>query len=202
MTAAGGNHNGIVARPSTGDPETTPGGEKIADCINAAPDSDADGGPARRKEIQPTRIRRRRLAAQAFISAKEKNDFLLALKIQKDNIITTASAPFKASDTKEVNNLLARGVFNFEGYNKAIHSGIQIFDSRMMRKIKDKTTIPYEKSRLIIQGYTDKGKLEILTQSPTIQRASQCLIIALIPLLMKLGHIVYLRDITQAYPQS
>ena len=31
----------------------------------------------------------------------------------------------------------------------------------------------YEKSRLVVQGYDDRGKKEILTQSPTIQRASQ-----------------------------
>lgn len=29
---------------------------------------------------------------------------------------------------------------------------------------------PYEKSRLVIQAYLDYGKLEILSQSPTIQQ--------------------------------
>ena len=47
----------------------------------------------------------------------------------------------------------------------------------MVHEIKGKTTVkPYEKSRLIIQGYKDDGKRTILTQSPTIQRASQRLI--------------------------
>jgi len=35
--------------------------------------------------------------------------------------------------------------------------------------VKGKTTDqPYEKSRLVIQGYADDGKKIILTQSPTI----------------------------------
>ena len=47
----------------------------------------------------------------------------------------------------------------------------------MVHEIKGETTVkPYEKSRLIIQGYKDDGKRTILTQSPTIQRASQRLI--------------------------
>ncbi len=42
----------------------------------------------------------------------------------------------------------------------------------MVRKVKGKTTKPYEKSRLVIQGYNNEEKEAILTQSPTIQRAS------------------------------
>ena len=58
----------------------------------------------------------------------------------------------------------------------------------MVNEIKGKTTeIPYEKSRLVIQGYQDNGKEVILTQAPTIQRASQRLILALTPSLMHMG---------------
>jgi hypothetical protein len=43
----------------------------------------------------------------------------------------------------------------------------------MVNEIKGKATnAPFEKSRLVIQGYNDDGKEMILTQSPTIQRAS------------------------------
>ena len=44
----------------------------------------------------------------------------------------------------------------------------------------------------------------ILTQSPTIQRASQRIIVALAPSLTELGRkiLVYLRDIAQAYTQA
>src|ERR1700759_188323 len=62
----------------------------------------------------------------------------------------------------------------------------------------------YEKSRLVIQAYNDEGKEMILTQSPTIQRASQRLIIALAPSLLKFPQKIklFLRDITQAYVHS
>jgi hypothetical protein len=69
-------------------------------------------------------------------------------------------------------------------------------------EVKGKSTKPYGKSRLIIQGYQDDGKDGLLTQSPTIQRASQRLLLAVAPSLLKEGMTLSLRDITQAYPQS
>ncbi|KAF1828306.1 hypothetical protein BDW02DRAFT_652134 [Decorospora gaudefroyi] len=54
----------------------------------------------------------------------------------------------------------------------------------------------------VIQGYADDGKKIVLTQSPTIQRASQRIIIALAPSLLREGLCLWLRDITQAYTQS
>jgi hypothetical protein len=54
------------------------------------------------------------------------------------------------------------------------YSGIRIFNSRLVNEVKGKATgTPYEKSRLVIQAYNDEGKELILTQLPTIQRASQ-----------------------------
>jgi len=71
----------------------------------------------------------------------------------------------------------------------------------MVREIKGKgTNTPYEKSRLVIQGHSDDGKEFVLTQSPTIQRASQRIIVAIAPALKKTN--LWLRDITQAYVQS
>jgi hypothetical protein len=76
-------------------------------------------------------------------------------------------------------------VFNFEQYNPAKHQGIRIFKSRMVNKIKSKATNTlYEKSRLVIQAYNNNRKEVILTQSPTIQRASQRVIVALAPLIL------------------
>jgi hypothetical protein len=73
-------------------------------------------------------------------------------------------------------------------YDKAVPHSNRIFKSRIVREIKGKATpTPFEKSRLVIQAYNDHGKEVILTQSPTIQRASQRLIIALAPTLIKLG---------------
>ncbi|POS82648.1 hypothetical protein EPUL_005760, partial [Erysiphe pulchra] len=57
----------------------------------------------------------------------------------------------------------------------------------------------YKKSRLVLQAYNDKDKETVLTQSPTLQRVSQRIILSIAAILrMNL----YLRDITQAYVQS
>ena len=141
--------------------------------------------------------------SMAFMTAKEKADFELAKQLRKEGRIITPGAPFQASDKQEIDGLIARGVFKFEKYDPAKFDGVRIFKSRMVNKIKGKATnTPFEKSRLVIQGYNDDGKEVILTQSPTIQRASQRVIVALAPSLMKNGMAVYLRDITQAYTQS
>ena len=137
-----------------------------------------------------------------YMTKKEEDDYALAVKLRSDGVINEPGAPFEVSDQKEVNDLVGRGVFSFELFNPNEHGGYRIFKSRLVREVKGKTMIPYEKSRLVIQGYNDVGKTEILTQSPTIQRCSQRLMIALAPSLMKMGMRVLLRDITQAYPQS
>ncbi|KAF2025958.1 hypothetical protein EK21DRAFT_103538 [Setomelanomma holmii] len=56
---------------------------------------------------------------------------------------------------------------------EALHSRVRIFKSRLVREVKGKTTKLYKKSRLEA----------ILTQSPTIQRCSQRLIMSLAPVL-------------------
>ncbi|KAI0991798.1 hypothetical protein K3495_g16389, partial [Podosphaera aphanis] len=95
-------------------------------------------------------------------------------------------------------------MFEFVKFNPLEHSGVRIFKSRLVNEVKSKTTdSPYEKSRLVIQAYNDEGKEIILTQSPTIQRASQRLIAALAPSIFRLGNNnLYLRDVTQAYVNS
>jgi hypothetical protein len=127
-------------------------------------------------------------ALKSFLLAKEKGDLELSLKLRQDRIISNLGLPFQASDKKEINSLLTRGVFAFEQFNDFKHGGEQIFKSRIVREIKGKATpTSFEKSRLVIQAYNNHGKEVILTQSPTIQRASQRLIIALAPTLIKLG---------------
>ena len=117
-------------------------------------------------------------------------------------MINTPSAPFEVSDQKEIDDLVGRGVFNFKLFGPTVHSGYRIFKSRLVREVKGKTLVPYEKSCLVVQGYNDEGKREILTQSPTIQRSSRRMILALAPTLIKQGMLIELRDITQAYPQA
>ena len=140
----------------------------------------------------------------AFISAKEASDLELCLQLRATGKITTPGSPFEASTKKEIETLIARGVFRFELYDHEDFRGVRVFNSRIVNEIKNKATnAPYEKSRLVIQGYNDDGKEAILTQSPTIQRASQRLMIAIAPsLLNQKGISLQLRDITQAYVQS
>lgn len=138
----------------------------------------------------------------AHVTSKEEADMQLAIELRKKGTITTPGQPFELSTKQEIESLIDRGVFEFVPFDENQHQDIRIFKSRIVNKVKGKTTQPYEKSRLVIQGYADDGKDAILTQSPTIQRASQRLILALAPSLMTTGYILWLRDITQAYVQS
>jgi hypothetical protein len=154
-----------------------------------------------RKRGRPPGSKNKR-KGHAYITKKEEDDLKLAIKLRNDGVITTSGAPFEASDDREINDLVGQGVFKFERYNSRLHGGIRIFKSRLVREIKGKTSKPYEKSRLVIQGYQDHGKEAILTQSPAIQRCSQRVIMSLAPALVQQGMSVELRDITQAYPQA
>ena len=108
------------------------------------------------------------------------------------------------SATAEIEGLIANGTFEIVHYDMLTDDERQgrIFNSRLVNEIKNKEGLPYEKSRLVVQGYNDMGKTSILTQAPTIQRSSQRLLISLIPTLMQFGLVVEIRDITQAYIQS
>jgi len=138
-----------------------------------------------------------------YLSKKEEDDRALTLKLREDGIITTPGEPFEQSDMTEINDLVARDVFHFLKFDEDVHGNQRLFKTRLVREVKGKNIKPYEKSRLVVQGYGDSEKEGILTQSPIIQRMSQRLILALGPSLMKdfraKGE---LRDITQAYIQA
>jgi hypothetical protein len=70
----------------------------------------------------------------------------------------------------------------------------------MVNEVKSKgINFPYEKSRIMIQGYSNDGKKMMLTQFPTIQRASQRVILAVASFLLKQEMHLWLRNIIQAY---
>jgi hypothetical protein len=116
--------------------------------------------------------------------------------------ITAFLGDFTTSRQKELNGLLENGVFEMVSITD-IPQGVRIFNSRFVDEIKNKgTDKAFEKSRLVVQAYKDQEKDMVLTQSPTIQRVSQRLLLALAPTLANLGVSIYLRDITQAYTQS
>ena len=100
--------------------------------------------------------------------AKEKSDIDLLIKLRSKGIITTDRAPFNALTKQEIDSLIARGVFSFEQFNASKHSSKRVFKLRIVKEVKGKNTLLFEKSRLVIQAYNDIGKEVILTQSPTI----------------------------------
>jgi hypothetical protein len=111
---------------------------------------------------------------------------------------------FENSRQCEINGLLEKGVFEPVAIED-VPKGTRIFNSRFVDEIKHPgTDKAFEKSRLVVQAYNDQGKDLILTQSPTIQRVSQRIILALAPSLgqAKPPVSLYLRDISQAYVQS
>ena len=141
--------------------------------------------------------------ANIFINHRERTDYELALKLRHDGIITTSGNPFQQSDLTEIEFLLDNGVLQPLQYDSNKHASVSLFKSRLVREIKRKATDkPYEKSRLIVQGYNDTEKTALLTQAPTIQRCSQRLFFSVSPTLQKRGMKIMLRDITQAYTQS
>jgi hypothetical protein len=82
-----------------------------------------------------------------------------------------------------------------------VPQGIRIFNSRFVDEVKNKgTDKAFMKSRLVVQAYGDDEKRLVLTQSPTIQRISQRVILCIAAMKEESG--LYLRDISQAYVQS
>jgi len=108
---------------------------------------------------------------------------------------------FSASRQKELTGLLEKGVFEIIKLTD-VPQGVRLFNSRFVDEIKNKgTDKAFEKSRLVVQAYNDAEKELVLTQSPTIQRVSQYLILC-IAAMKSLEAQLFLRDISQAYVQS
>lgn len=125
----------------------------------------------------------------------------------KANIITTnnidsASIPsnFVESRQKEIDGLIASNVFEIINVED-IPENSRIFKTRFVDQIKHEgTPEAYYKSRLVVQAYNDTDKQTILTQAPTIQRASQRILLCCAMIIPDMK--VALRDISQAYTQS
>lgn len=124
----------------------------------------------------------------------------LPTRYQDSVYLNEESKPnFSVSRRKELDGLLERGVFEFINVND-IPTGARIFKSRFVDQIKNAGTAnAFEKSRLVVQAYNDSDKKKVLTQSPTIQRASQRLLLCLA---IYKDFNVFTRDISQAYTQS
>jgi hypothetical protein len=211
-----------LARPensTTGGVQTETPMEETTQAVNPVPvqghtpEQEDDNPP--RMQLRRDRKRSRKIQLQdqffaqendvagVFLSSKEQADALLAIQLRAEGKIKTPGMPFEESTQYEIDALIARGVFKFIQLKEQGHHAERIFRSRIVNEIKNKTTAaPYEKSRLVIQGYADNDKEMILTQAPTIQRSSQRIILAIMPSLLKQGMTAWIRDITQAYVQS
>jgi reverse transcriptase-like protein len=140
---------------------------------------------------------------EVFLAEKEARDRQTSIELRAKGVITTPGGPFIFSRRKEIDGLLARGVFELISGDSPEIGDARIFGSRLVDEVKGKgTATPYEKSRLVVQAFNDEGKKTVLTQSPTIQRVSQRIIVAIAPSLLERGITLHLRDITQAYVQS
>ena len=212
------NFRTVVVKPYRRD-ETTDTPDGVDDEDEDARDADwipDEPQPVKKKRGRPVGSKNKKKAMDidiammtgtvvttAHLSTKEQADYELSLRLRKEGKITTPGAPFELSDKKEIDALISQGVFAFEMFDPTIHGDTRIFKSRMVHEVKGKATdTPYEKSRLVIQGHSDDGKDMVLTQSPTIQRASQRIIMAIAPSLNQKGMDLWLRDIIQAYVQS
>jgi hypothetical protein len=108
---------------------------------------------------------------------------------------------YETSRQTEITGLLEKGVFTVTS-RADVPDGVRIFNSRFVDEIKHKgTENELKKSRLVVQAYNDDSKHIVLTQSPTIQRISQRIILNIAAMTAKTTGL-YLRDISQAYVQS
>ena len=115
--------------------------------------------------------------------------------------IFQSSSQFQAFQLKKIMKLFKKKNFEII-HRKNVFTNARIFNFRFVDKIKhfdiNKT---FEKSRLIIQIYNDMKKNLVLTQTPTIQRISQRLVVCLAAILQNDDVQLYLQNITQMYVQ-
>ncbi|KAI0994040.1 hypothetical protein K3495_g14144 [Podosphaera aphanis] len=109
---------------------------------------------------------------------------------------------FKTSRQIECQGIVNRKVTSYVTRDQ-IPIGSHIYKAKFIDDIKNKESEEwFEKSRLCIAAWGDKDKWTVLTQSPTIQRASQRAILAIAPLMSAKGMFIYDRDFEQAFTQS
>ncbi|KFA68999.1 hypothetical protein S40285_10906, partial [Stachybotrys chlorohalonatus IBT 40285] len=156
--------------------------------------------PRKARETPYHRLDDRPHTRAQFIVKRERQGYELAIRYRNEGKITTPGKPFEASDWAEIESLLQAGVL--VPISESTMPNARLFGCRLVREVKGTAAAPYEKSRLVVQGHSDLEKISLLTQSPTIMRCSQRLILAITPSLKRLGMLLMLRDISQAYTQS
>jgi hypothetical protein len=110
------------------------------------------------------------------------------------NTITSPDPSFTASRAKEIVELLEKEIFESVNRND-VSTDVRIFSSRFVNEIKHPgIEKAFEKSRLVVQAFKNQNKTLVLTQSPTIQRVSQRLILCS-AVMFNSEMNLYLRDI-------
>ena len=113
--------------------------------------------------------------------------------------MSSTERDFEESRTKEIRGLLKRGTFQIV-HRDSVPNGERIYGTKWVDVIKQVDGKSVPKSRLVAQNYCDEGALEISTRSPTISRTGQRLVLATAA--QNADHVLYSRDIIQAYLQS
>lgn len=152
----------------------------------------------------PSRVLRsssriRRLTEKAKDPQEQANRFHATRAQLCINLVNNDEEIFAASRQKELRGLLDMNVFEPVPLS-SVPQGTRIFDSHFVDEMKmPGTAQAYPRSRLVVQAFKDEGKVQVLTQSPTLQRVSQRILLSISVSLE--GHSLYLLDITQAYVQ-
>jgi hypothetical protein len=85
------------------------------------------------------------------MTCKKQANIELVIKLQKDSVITTLGNLFKRSQQQEIDGLITKEVFEFVQYNLNKYSGVRIFNSRLVNKVKEKAINSlFKKSRLVV----------------------------------------------------
>ena len=153
--------------------------------------------PSDDSAIQP--IRRGRERPRKQISGENFTSIFDIYFFSNANKPAPNHHPYVESRKKKMIELIEKKVF-ISVSKKEMSENMRIFNSRFVNEVKNADTkSTFEKSRLIIQTYNDSTKHLVLTQSSTIQRVNQRLILcyAVIILSTKL----YFRNVTQIYVQ-
>ena len=72
----------------------------------------------------------------AFLSAKEKTDIEIAVKLRREGKITIPGALFELSTEDKVDGLIKNGVLVPVAFDLAIYRGIRIFNIRIVNAVK------------------------------------------------------------------
>jgi hypothetical protein len=76
------------------------------------------------------------------------SDYELAIKLRKSGVIIAPGLSFEESNNIKVTDFIARDIVAFKRYNpQKYEKSVFLFNSRIMHKIRDKNSKPYEKFR-------------------------------------------------------